>query len=321
MTEDPHRGHRLALGSAQWGLPYGIANRDGMPSPAAIEAIAATAADAGVDTIDTARAYGTAEAAIGAIGGEWRVVTKLAPDVSGAHVDRAESRRRARRSLTASRKALGRDHLDAVLLHRDEHRRLSGGGAWSVLLEERRAGRIGAIGCSVVDVADAPPLLEDPDCEILQVPASLLDRRLARMGFFERARAAKREVFVRSVFLQGVAHLDPEALPRHLGSLRNVFTELDGACRLAGAERWELFLAWARERSDGARIIVGSETVAQLSANLAAWKRTDLATVITSVEDRLPELPASILDPWRWPAADRSRSIRMPPGTARPPRR
>jgi aryl-alcohol dehydrogenase-like predicted oxidoreductase len=295
-------GHGLVLGSAQWGLRYGIANQHGMPSPVDIQAMTRTAADAGVDTIDTARAYGSAEAAIGALGGDWRVVTKLAPDVAGAGVDAAESRRRAQRSLAASREALGRDHLDAVLLHRDDHRQLSGGSAWSVLLEERQAGRIGAIGCSVVDVADAPALLDDPDCDILQVPASLLDRRLADLGFFERAQLANREVFVRSVYLQGVAHLDPDALPDHLASLRDVLASIDEASRHAGIPRWELFLIWARDRGRGARVIVGVETVEQIRANLTSWARTDVGAVVDSVERRLPVLPDAILDPWRWPA-------------------
>lgn len=297
-------GRGMALGSAQWGLPYGIANHGGVPTPAEIQAMARAAARGGVDTIDTARAYGSAEAAIGALDGDWRVVTKLAPDVSGADVDPAESRLRSRRSLAASREALGRDRLDAVLLHRDDHRELSGGAAWSVLLEERHAGRIGAIGCSVVDVANAPALLDDPDCEILQVPASLLDRRLARAGFFEQARIANREIFIRSVFLQGVAHLDPGALPEHLRALEDVLDELDRAGRRAGAQRWELFLAWARDRCEGAAVIVGCETAGQVRENLAAWARDDLTPVVEAVEDRLPDLPDAILDPWRWPPPD-----------------
>lgn len=309
MTPGPRRAHgadhRLTLGSAQWGLRYGIANRDGLPSAAAIGEMAETAAMAGIGTIDTARAYGGAEAAIGALTGEWRVITKLAPDVSGEDIDPAESRRRVERSLDASRRALRRDRLDAVLLHRDEHRRLSGGAAWSVLLEERQAGRIGAIGCSVVRVADATPLLDDPACEILQVPASLLDRRLARTGFFDAAHALGREIFVRSVFLQGVAHQDRDALADHLATLGDVLASLDDASRSAGVERWELFLAWARERTAGARVIVGCETVGQVRRNLDAWSRAGGAVrdVLASVEDRLPELPDAILDPWRWPAA------------------
>lgn len=298
-----NEAHRLALGSAQWGLSYGIANRNGVPTGDAVEAIARTAAAAGVDTIDTAHAYGGAEAVIGALGGHWRVVTKLAPDVSGPNVAPADARDRARRSLEASRQRLRRDRLDAVLLHRGEHRWQSGGAAWSLLVEERDAGRIARIGCSVVDVADAPALLTDPDCEILQVPASLLDRRLAGEGFFEHAAAAGREVFVRSVYLQGVAHLDPKALPQYLMPLQPVLQELDQASRSAGAARWEMFLAWARERTSGARIIVGSETADQVRANLGAWERLDLAGAVRRVEDRLPELPDTVLDPWRWPSS------------------
>ena len=78
---------RLIRGSAQWGMPYGIANQSGPPNANELEAMLVRVRDAGVRSMDTARAYGDAEQRIGEILREvpsnegWPVLTKLAPDV------------------------------------------------------------------------------------------------------------------------------------------------------------------------------------------------------------------------------------------------
>jgi hypothetical protein len=293
---------RLALGTAQWGLAYGIANRTGRPALDEIAAMAAMARTAGIGTLDTARAYGDSERAIGFLGPGWRVVTKLAPDVAGDDIGADDAAERARASLAASRAALGRDHLDAVLLHRSAHRQESDGAAWKVLREERAAGRIDAIGASVTRVDEAAALLADADVEIVQVPASLLDRRLARTGFFDEAARLGREIFVRSVFLQGAALLEPRTLPPHLSPLGPALDAISDTAEATGIDRAALLLAWARHRLNAARVLIGCETREQLTANLAAWSRPGLADIVRSLEDRVPELPDAVLDPWRWPS-------------------
>src|SRR5688500_9398140 len=59
---------RLALGTAQLGMAYGVANRRGRLSARDVEAILDAAIALGVRCFDTAPVYGDAEQAIG----EWR---------------------------------------------------------------------------------------------------------------------------------------------------------------------------------------------------------------------------------------------------------
>jgi aryl-alcohol dehydrogenase-like predicted oxidoreductase len=140
--------------------------------------------------------------------------------------------------------------------------------------------------------------------ELIQVPASLVDRRLARAGFFERAAAAGREVFVRSIFLQGVAHLPAAQLPAALRALEPALATLDRAATSLGLGRATLFVAWARHALPGTRLVIGTETEAQLAANLADWEAAaGLAAEVAGLAAALPELDASVLDPWRWPSA------------------
>jgi aryl-alcohol dehydrogenase-like predicted oxidoreductase len=150
---------------------------------------------------------------------------------------------------------------------------------------------------------EAGALLARAEIEVLQVPASLLDRRLWRAGFFAAAERSGRAVHVRSVLLQGVAHLPADGLPSHLAALGPVLRALDAVAEAHGIGRASLFLGWARHRLGAARVLIGCETRAQLEANLGAWSAPGLEAAVDEAEDRVPELPDAILDPWRWPAA------------------
>jgi aryl-alcohol dehydrogenase-like predicted oxidoreductase len=115
---------QLVLGTAQIGMRYGIANKAVFPTEAKALALIREAIDAGITTIDTARAYGLGEARIGqALSGAHGVtiVTKLDPLDQIAADALAETAVAATASVTASRAALKCDRLDVVLLHRAEH--------------------------------------------------------------------------------------------------------------------------------------------------------------------------------------------------------
>ena len=302
-SRDPRR---LTLGSAQWGMPYGIANRDGVPDSKELEAILSRARDAGIHSIDTARAYGESETRIGRTISQdegWRVITKLDPDVHAPGGGIAETLERVAQSLEASRRALQTDVLPVLLLHRFEHRHACGGRLWRSLLAEREAGRIGALGVSAGTPEEAWAALEDPDIEVLQVASSLLDLRLHRQGFFPRARELGRTIHVRSIFLQGVAHLDPEILPPTLVDLVAPIRIIQTFASRLGVTPRALFLAFARELP-GAHPILGCETEGQLESLLRDWTSDAIdAATITQIVESLPTLEADVVDPSRWISA------------------
>ena len=55
----------LGLGTAQFGFPYGISNRNGQCSLEGVQAILSLAMKHGIKLIDTAASYGDSEAVIG----------------------------------------------------------------------------------------------------------------------------------------------------------------------------------------------------------------------------------------------------------------
>ena len=69
---------KLAIGTAQFGQSYGIANTLGMVSPADVGIILSTARSHGIKTLDTAISYGSSEKVLGSQGVDgFLVITKL----------------------------------------------------------------------------------------------------------------------------------------------------------------------------------------------------------------------------------------------------
>jgi aryl-alcohol dehydrogenase-like predicted oxidoreductase len=202
---------RLALGTVQFGLPYGIANRVGQVSRTAAKEILARARISGIDTLDTAVAYGESEACLGEIGTEgFKVITKLPPlteevgDVGkwvDNHIERSLSRLRLSR-------------LYAVLVHRSEQITGSRGRAFVEALRELKFDRlVEKIGVSIYSPNELEAARRVCAFDLVQAPFNLIDRRLLTSGWLQKLEDAGVEVHVRSVFLQGLLLMKRSDIP------------------------------------------------------------------------------------------------------------
>ena len=284
-------------------MSYGIANVTGQASLEDVMRMLDLAQRAGVDTLDTARAYGESEAVIGqalAEGAGWRVVTKIDPSVCAPEITAAAVEAGVLGSLELSLHLLGRETLDVVLLHRPEHRLACGGAAWRALSAARASGQVDAIGVSATSPETALEAVSAEGVEVMQVATSLIDRRLVTQGFFELAAAHEVEVHLRSVFLQGVAFMAPSDLPQHLAPIASSLERIDAWAERQGVGRSTVFLAYALSLPV-ARIVIGCEHSQQLEENLA---KVSVARALTEgvgeLAQSLPVLPDAVLDPSQW---------------------
>jgi len=302
----------LVLGTAQLGMKYGVANSDGTPADGEAISLVRTAIAGGVCTIDTARAYGEAERRIGLAlqpsSPRITVVTKLDPlDRIARDAAPELAVAAARESLLMSCRALARERLDVLALHRAAHRHMWQGAVWRLLLGERRQGRIGRLGVSVQSPREALEALEDPDVGHLQLPFNVLDNRWAETGVID-AMSERTDVIVhvRSVLLQGLlAGLADERWPVIAGVAPN---ELLGCLRRLVHEfrrrsLADLCVAYVRAQPWIGGIVIGMETPSQLADNLAFFASDPLAPdEVRAVKKHLPHVPEALLDPARWPA-------------------
>ena len=107
---------KIALGSVQWGLDYGISNSNGKTGKNEVAKILETANKYGINTLDTASAYGEAEKIIGELKREdSKIITKIS--VGNPDKDVKQSRDDIRNKVKRSFSDLGRFVLEGVLVH------------------------------------------------------------------------------------------------------------------------------------------------------------------------------------------------------------
>lgn len=253
---------RLALGTVQFGVPYGVANTGGQVPMETARSMVQYAATNGIDTLDTAVGYGESEQVLGKIGmGGFNVVSKLLPlpasvaDVHAWVLSEAE----------ASLAILGTSQLHGLLLHRSSD--LSGpqGAAlYTAMRELQQAGKVRKIGVSIYSPAELDAHEGSYTFDLIQAPFNLVDHRLASTGWLKRLKDQGCEVHVRSAFLQGLLLMPRNAIPAKFAPWNTYW------------DRWHAWLAHHDEDAVRAcltyplsfpeidRVVVGALNVAQL---------------------------------------------------------
>jgi len=259
--------NRLALGTAQFGSDYGIANTVGRIPDADAAALLAHAWRAGVRTLDTAIAYGDSESRLGVLGvGDWRVISKL--PAMPANVDAV---RWVAEAVDGSLGRLQRRSLSALLLHRPQQLlEPVGESLYEGLRQVKAAGLVEKIGVSIYDPAELDALTSRFTFDIVQAPCSVIDRRLAESGWLARLVAAGTEVHVRSVFLQGLLLMPINARPAKFARWSSVWSRWDQWLLAAGLRPVDACLRYALSVPEVDCVVVGVDSVGQLDEILRA---------------------------------------------------
>jgi spore coat polysaccharide biosynthesis protein SpsF len=301
----------LSLGTAQFGIPYGVTNKTGQPSHDEATRMIRAAVDHGVTFIDTARAYGAAESRIAAalvpgymgratVGTKLDTLSSLVEGASDANVTGAVDA-----SVLRSCRELRTQHLDVLLLHRWAHRRQFSEAVWRRLLELQEGGVIGALGASVYSPVEAIEALRDKQILHLQLPYNLLDWRWNSEEFLEaRTRRPDVSVHIRSVFLQGLLVSDAPTWPSAFVNADEWIGRLDqAAAELRRDSRADLCMAYATGAEWVTTVLIGIETERQLHDNLSLALRPPLeADERVYLQGLFGKVPERLLNPAMWVA-------------------
>jgi aryl-alcohol dehydrogenase-like predicted oxidoreductase len=287
---------RLALGTVQFGLPYGVANTQGQVSYEQAEAMIGAMRRAGIDTIDTAIAYGEAETVLGRIGiSGFRVVSKVpalcepgraVDDWVVAHVEASLERLRVPR-------------LDGLMLHAPDDLLGPHGAALARGLQRAQdAGLAERIGLSLYSPEQLATLVDRLPLEILQIPFNVFDRRFVETGWLDRLVAEDVEVHARSVFLQGLLLMSPDLIPSKFAPFRSF---IDGwhawlaSDAAAGKSALQICLSHVASYAGISRLVVGAESLAQLRDIIDA-----ISTAPLRAPESLASSAASLINPAQW---------------------
>lgn len=285
---------RLALGTAQFGLNYGIANQAGQVLVNDAATILDCAAAAGLDTLDTAVAYGDSEERLGQIGvNQWQIVSKL-PQLPDRSLDVSAW---VRASVMGSLERLKVSCLGGLLLHHPADLLGSQGDAlYAAMVELKSLGVVKKIGISIYQPDELDTLLEHMAFDVVQAPFNILDRRLIDSGWLGRLRDLGVELHVRSVFMQGLLLMPGALRPAKFQRWQALWDEWERWLSVHQLTPLEACLRYALSFNEIRRVIVGVDTPGQLKE------------IMTAASGNLPPVPASLrstdvafLNPSNWP--------------------
>ena len=280
---------KIALGTVQFGLDYGISNVGGQTPKDEVNRILQIALHRGVDVLDTALLYGESEEVLGQqeIRSSFKVVSKF-PDVADAH--------ELKHYLQKSLERLQLKSLYGYIAHRSGAL-VNQANVWEALEGLKSKGLIQKIGYSVYHPSEIESLLNlgyKPD--LVQVPFSFLDQRFTEV--LQGLHAEAVEVHTRSTFLQGLFFKPVEDLDGFFKPIKSWMHDLENSLPSI-PHRAAALLEFCTSRPFINKVVMGVNSSRQFEENLNM--------LATGLSDRIPDLGSiaglnQIANPSLWPA-------------------
>lgn len=292
----------LCLGTAQFGLDYGVTNFTGQVVRAEVQRLLARATGSAIVWLDTAQAYGDAEQVLGAClppDHGFGLISKLAAQpnepFSAAHTELWEAN--FQRSLSR----LGANRIDAFLLHNAaDLRRPDATWLLEWLLSLRERGFVQRLGVSIYSGAELEGLPLD-QLQLVQLPLSLYDQRALQDGTLVKLQQLGIAIHARSLFLQGLLLTPAPQWPAWVDqALLRHHVRLEAWALERNTSAHSMALAFAQQCEALEAAVIGVTNSAELEQLLKGWDQAAADKGIGDL-DRWAWAEGDSLDPRRWP--------------------
>lgn len=284
---------KIAIGTAQFGLSYGVANIRGQVLQDEAGEILDYASMHGVDTLDTAIAYGESEERLGKIGvRNWQVVSKL-PTIPEAVTDISGW---VYESVAESLERLQVSKLKGLLLHRSQELLSSRGeNLYQALVALKDQGMVEKIGISIYSPEELDALWPHFSFDLVQAPYNVIDRRLAASGWLSRMYKSGVEVHTRSAFLQGLLLMGQAERPTVFNSWKSIWDQWEEWLEEHRVSPLQACLAFALSQPEVSRVVVGVDSMRHLQEIISS-----ISTSVIIPPVNLCSVDENLINPSRW---------------------
>ena len=250
---------KLSVGTAQFGMDYGIANQNGKVPLEEATKIVSTARDKNVKALDTAKDYGNCENVLGNIGvNGFQITTKTnlraldAPNNLISELQHSVTQQIAVDKFTTADPWLAQLERSGI-----EQEKLE------VLQLAKQMGLVSKIGVSVYD---------PEDLKVVKIDASrdnpnsdnINDDVLPPDNLLPEVSEARSGDHTRSAFLQGLLLMELEDLPKWTAPWYEHFVLLDDLSKKYGVSRLDLCCSFAFSFPEISRVVIGFDNAAHL---------------------------------------------------------
>lgn len=243
---------KIGLGTAQFGLDYGVSNKKGKIQISEATKILEIALRNQITVLDTAFYYGDSEQTIGDLltnNNAFSIVTKTAKfnkeQLANKDVEILLQ------SFSISLERLKQHSIYCLMFH-DANDLLCEGSdlLFTAVSDLKKKGLIRKIGVSIYEASQIDLILKKYPIDLIQFPFNVFDQRLLKSGHLSQLKNLGIETHVRSVFLQGlllmhpkeVAQKNPLAMHRleefYADCTKNGYTQLQAALSFIASQRY-----------------------------------------------------------------------------------
>ncbi len=262
----------ITLGTVQFGLPYGVANKGGQPGVQQSHELLQYALELGVKSLDTAREYGSAEEVIGTSGlSEKFLITSKFKLSNAALTDTGLAVTEAEVSVRESCKRLRINRIPILLLHKnpDQDIHSVAGTLPKVISHLTEKNLIKTGGISVFDPAEINYLTDWDLIKVVQAPLNLLDTRLIENNLLPVLIQNSVNVYIRSIYLQGLLLLNNTTIPPNLQPVVPYLNKLQEIALKSGVTVRQIAFTFVRDTPGITGMIIGADDLHQLKENMA----------------------------------------------------
>ena len=295
---------KLCLGTVQFGMDYGIRNQKRPSIEDAIK-ILDYAVHNGINTIDTAASYGTAEDVVGEFlkrdlikRDKVFIISKFTPNALD-DVDEKDYKKVINEHLTKSLERLHTDYLDAYMFHSSRY--AYNPEMLNALYEVRQEGRIRHSGVSVYYPDEAKICINSDKVDFMQLPSSIFDQRMRNEGVFELAQEKKNtQIHSRSAFIQGLILMNEDEVPPYLNGAKPILRKIDVICKKHNISRISLAINWVKQFKAISHLVFGVDNIEQLKENIGIFNEEFPSEILNEISNEFTNIEANIFMPSLW---------------------
>ena len=260
---------KIIIGSAQFGLNYGVSNNTGKVPASEAHKILKLALSNEINRIDTAISYGNAEEVIGSFNEvkKLSIITKI-PKISSSDYHK-EIKYRIEESINR----LKSKSVYAIMLH-DEDDIFNFPEVIKELIKLKEKGFIQKIGASFYTPEKFDTAMKNFDIDIAQVPLSIFDQSFIQKNTIETAQKKNVEVHCRSIFLQGLAFLKKDSIPTYFKPVMKRLNEFHSYITKNNLSPTDLCYQFLKSLQGIDGYVIGVQNSEQLKSSLEAEKKS-----------------------------------------------
>lgn len=297
---------KLALGTVQFGLNYGVSNHQGKVAKAQVKEILKQALSLGISTIDCAAAYGDSEQVLGELipNSDFNIITKIAPLSAEKESLLAD--------FEQSLQNLQQQQLYGLLLHNADdlithpQRRLF----FQQLQYLKKQKQTTLVGASLYNPTQLLNISQHFPIDFVQVPINIFDQRFLSRDIIELCKEKQIQLHARSLFLQGLIFCDEQDLPPFFTPFKSKLAEFTQLAKYLGCSKLTLALAIVAQESHEAnhiidKIIIGVCNCQQLNELAQAFQQAKTLTVNITELAKLADQRLNFINPSFWPQKEK----------------